>query len=137
MPDPVLVDTGPLVACFNPDDDRHADCLETFRLLKGNRLVTTLAIVTETLYLLDFSLSNQRKFLQFLSSGIIEIEEIAFEDFPMIGDLMGKYHDCPMDFGDATLVLLADCLRTRRVFTLDERDFRVYRAARSRHFEII
>ena len=135
MKDPVLIDTGPLVACFNPDDQDYRLCLEQMRDLKGRRLVTTLAIVTETLYLLDFSLNNQQKFLQFMASGMIEVLELAADDFLSIADLMRKYHDCPMDFGDATLVILANRLQTRQILTLDSRDFGIYRTDRGQSFE--
>jgi predicted nucleic acid-binding protein len=43
--------------------------------------------------------------------------------------LMDKYADQPMDFADATLVVLAERLRVTSIFTID-RDFRVYRAGR-------
>jgi predicted nucleic acid-binding protein len=135
VPDPILVDTGPLVSCFNPDDQDHRSSLEKMRLLKGRRLVTTLAVVTETLYLLDFSLVNQQKFLQFLSSGVLEVLELTPEDFSTISDLMQKYRDCPMDFGDATLVLLSGRLRTREILTLDHRDFGIYRTPTGHTFE--
>lgn len=137
MLDPVLIDTGPLVACFNPNDGEHAACIEKLRFLKGRRLVTTLVIVTETLYLLDFSLSNQKKFLQFMASGVIEVEDLDTDDFLAAAELMQKYHDCPMDFGDATLVVLADRLQTRQILTLDHHDFGIYRTGRSQRFERI
>jgi predicted nucleic acid-binding protein len=41
-----------------------------------------------------------------------------------------------MDYADATLVLLAERLDTMRVFTLDRRDFGVYRVGR-RRFETV
>ncbi len=40
---------------------------------------------------------------------------------------MEKYRDLPMDFADATLVALGERLHTNLVFTLDRRDFTVYR----------
>lgn len=132
---PILVDTGPLVACFNPDDQEHHPCLEKLRSVKGRRLVTTLAIITETLYLLDFSLSNQQKFLQFVASDVLEVLELDADDFLKISLLMEKYRDCPMDFGDATLVILSGRLRTRQILTLDHRDFGIYRTPFGQTFE--
>ena len=135
MLDPVLVDTGPLVACFNPNDREHSRSLEKIRSLKGRRFVSTTAIVTETLYLLDFSLKNQQKFLQFISSGVIELLDLTSEEFLKISDLMEKYQDCPMDFGDATLVVLSHRLKTRQILTLDHHDFEIYRTTLGRPFE--
>mgnify|MGYP001598807037 CR=1 FL=1 len=51
--------------------------------------------------------------------------------------LMKKYHDLPMDLADATLVRVAEREGIRRLFTLDRRDFSVYRAGRGRSFSII
>ncbi len=137
MLDPVLIDTGPLVACFNPDDHDHKTCLDKIRLLRGRRLVTSLAIVTETLYLLDFSVANQEKFLRFTAEGLVEVLEFKPDDFLLMADLMKKYQNCPMDFGDATLVVLASRLKTRQILTLDARDFGIYRTDRNQSFEII
>lgn len=137
MRDPVLIDTGPLVACFNIHDDKHSHCLEKFKTLKGHLLITSVAIVTETLYLLDFSLNNQTAFLRWMSTGMIKVATMEPEDFKKIADLMQKYHDCPMDFGDATLVFLADKVRTKRIFTLDHKDFSIYRTLKNQKFEEI
>ena len=52
-------------------------------------------------------------------------------------DLLHKYADRPMDLADATLVALAEQLRTYRVFTLDRADFSVYRAHGRRAFELV
>ena len=38
--------------------------------------------------------------------------------------LIEKYADTPMDFADATLVLLSDEVATTRIVTLDRRGFR-------------
>jgi len=42
--------------------------------------------------------------------------------------LMEKYADTPMDFADATLILLADVRKTRQICTLDRRGFTTFRA---------
>jgi predicted nucleic acid-binding protein len=51
--------------------------------------------------------------------------------------LIRKYQDLPMDFADATLVVLAEDLGTDLVFTTDRRDFEVYRAGGHRPFQIL
>ena len=50
--------------------------------------------------------------------------------------LMENYSDLPMDLADATLVVLAETLGTRRIFTL-ESDFRMYRYRRRQPFDIV
>jgi predicted nucleic acid-binding protein len=52
-------------------------------------------------------------------------------------DLLEEYSDLPMDYADATLVVLAEELGTNLVFTTDKRDFGVYRIKRRRRFRVV
>jgi hypothetical protein len=45
---------------------------------------------------------------------------------------MEKYSDTPMDFADATLVLLAEALGIEDTLTLDRRGFATYRTRNGR-----
>jgi len=98
--------------------------------------VTTEAVVTEAEYLLDFSSEAQAALMHVLASGRPRVEAIAATDRKRLAELMGRYADLPMDYADATLVLVAERLGAMRVFTLDRRDFGVYRVGRKR-FEIV
>jgi predicted nucleic acid-binding protein len=49
---------------------------------------------------------------------------------------MERYADRPMDFADATLVLLAEREGLSDVFTVDHDDFETYRFAGSRRFRV-
>jgi len=42
-----------------------------------------------------------------------------------------------MDLADATIVVIAEVLKIRTIFTLDKKDFSIYRIKHCRHFEII
>jgi predicted nucleic acid-binding protein len=59
------------------------------------------------------------------------------QDIPRIRELMRKYRDLPMDLADAALVRVAEREKLRRVFTLDRRDFEVYRPARLGRFILL
>jgi uncharacterized protein len=126
----VLVDTGPLVALFDPSDRHHEPCKTELAKLGACRLVTTLAVLTEATYLLAFSSLAQRAVLDFVGAGAVEVPEFGPSDVARASALMKKYEDLPMDLADATLVVLADKLRTQWVFTLDRRDFLTYRVGR-------
>ncbi|MGH2351587.1 MAG: hypothetical protein ACRDJN_08240, partial [Chloroflexota bacterium] len=56
---------------------------------------------------------------------------------PRLRDLMLRYADLPMDFADATVVELAERLGSETVFTLDERDFRVYQPRHVPHLRLL
>jgi predicted nucleic acid-binding protein len=134
--DVVLVDTGPLVALFDSSDREHDACEAELGRLARARLVTTMAVLTEATFLLSFAKAAQRAVLDFVAAGAIELPELGQADVGRAATLMAKYHDLPMDFADATLVVLAERLGTTRVFTLDRRDFRMYRSGR-KAFRII
>jgi predicted nucleic acid-binding protein len=132
----VLVDTGPLVSLFDPSDRDREACKHTLAQLRRSRRVTSLAVVTEASYLLDFSAEARQALLAFVAAGAVEIAEFTAADISRAAALMAKYSSLPMDLADATLVVLAERLATRTIFTLDRRDFGVYRVGR-RAFRLV
>lgn len=73
----------------------------------------------------------------------VEHGPVQVFDFSQVGDLrravqrMKKYADTPMDFADATLVLLAEAVGSGDVLTLDRRGFSTYRWGRNRTFHLV
>ena len=51
--------------------------------------------------------------------------------------LLDKYADLPMDYADATLVALAEELRSALILTTDRTDFSVYRLHGRTSFRIL
>jgi predicted nucleic acid-binding protein len=52
-------------------------------------------------------------------------------------ELMELYADYPMDLADASLIAAAEALGTRKVFTIDRKDFETYRVRRGhRHYPV-
>jgi predicted nucleic acid-binding protein len=52
-------------------------------------------------------------------------------------ELMRKYRDLPMDLADAALVRVAEREKVSRIFTIDRRDFELYRPRGIRRFTIL
>lgn len=52
-------------------------------------------------------------------------------------ELMEKYQDLPMGFADAALVRVAEREKIRRIFTIDRRDFSIYRPDGLGSFDVI
>lgn len=129
-----LVDTGPLVAILDRDDPDHGRCVRAFRQVRPP-LLTTWPVITESLYLVEFSRRAQDGLLEMIQRGAVAIAELTGQDVPRLRALLEKYRDTPMDFADATLVRVAERNGIANVFTLD-RDFVVYRADRGRAFSI-
>jgi predicted nucleic acid-binding protein len=131
-----LVDAGPLVAILHRDDPDHDACVGTLRTL-SDPLLTTWAPIAEAMYLLESSRDARDALLQMIERGAVQVEHIQIDEIPSIRALMRKYSDLPMDFADATLVNLAEKKNTVNVFTLDRRDFGIYRLSRRRTFRIV
>jgi predicted nucleic acid-binding protein len=131
----ILIDSGPLIALFDADDNHHKKAVN---FIKKNKLplVTTLASITETLHLLDFNHNAQIDFLDWISKGALEIHNIDITAFNRLRDLTIKYKDLPMDFADAYLVYLAEELNVTKIATID-RDFTIYRIKNKKKFELI
>jgi len=132
----VLVDVGPLVALIDRGDPHHRDCRQTLAGI-GDPLGTVWPAFTEAMYLLRSSARAQRALWDMLGLGGVQMLELGLDDRPRMRELMWKYRDLPMDLADAALVRVAERERIRRVFTIDRRDFEIYRPYRLGRFEIL
>ncbi len=132
----VLVDTGPLVAVLDRSDPDHTRCVDTLRSVE-ERLVTVWPVITEAMYLLRSFQTAQDALLELIESNVVEIFTLGREDISRIRELIRKYRDLPMDFADAALVRVAEREKLNRIFTLDRRDFQVYRPYRLGRFAIL
>ena len=132
----ILIDTGPIVALFDRDDRHHALCIEILKEMR-EPLVTTWSILTEAFYLLNFSWEVQDSLWLFIQRGGVEIHPTGKDLLIQCRELMKQYRDLPMDLADATIVALADVLGVSRIFTLDHKDFSVYRFKQRKRFTLI
>ncbi len=131
-----LVDAGPLVALLHRDDQNHERCVEAARSLPLP-LGTAWPVVTEAMHLLTFSWQSQDALWDLVITERLQILGLEPRDAPRMRELMRKYRDLPMDLADAALVALAERERISRVFTIDRRDFSVYRPSRIGRFTIV
>jgi predicted nucleic acid-binding protein len=132
---PVLLDTGPIVALLDRSEQRHHVCADLITRL-DSPLVTCEAVVAEACYLLRGMAGAAEAVLANVERGNFLIPYRAAGRAIKLAKLIKKYADRPMDFADACLVDMASELRTGRILTLDS-DFRFYRWGRSRTFELI
>ena len=131
----ILVDAGPLIALIHEDDNEHQRCREAFAAL-NEPLGTVWPAVAEAMHLLSFSWRAQEALWEMMEMGAVEILPLGIDDVPRMKELMRKYRDLPMDLADAALVRAAERERLRRIFTLDRRDFQIYRPSRIGRFVI-
>jgi predicted nucleic acid-binding protein len=132
-----LLDTGPLVACLDAADPLHAKAraaLETFR----GRLCTTGAVVTEAMHFVAEHADGPAKLIEFLETSQTAIWD-CFNPSTLrhAAQLMRRYADTPMDFADASLVILSGESGARDILTFDQRGFRTFRTPHGKPFRLV
>jgi len=121
-----ILDTGPWVALIDRSELQHSICVQWLKNYSG-RLYSTEAVLTEVLYLLNFSVKAQSAAIDFVLKSVVEIIPSSVASLKKAKDLIKKYSDLPMDYADATLVCLAIDTGIRDIITFDEKDFNIYR----------
>lgn len=125
----ILIDSGPLIAAFNPNDADHAPCERALRALDEEG-VTTAPVLTEVFHLLPRRASKVEDLVSLLLEGPLTVAPMEDSDLRRSLELMVQYADAPMDFADASLVALGERSGFDRVLTLDRRHFATYRMRR-------
>lgn len=128
----ISVDTGAFVALIDRRDRHHDRAKATFATLQ-EPLITTYPVITEACYLL----SHRAKcsLLRSLTTGAFEMFTPQIHQVDRMIELIERYADLPMDFADASLVVLAEELGHGRLLTLDRRDFAIYRWNNTQTFQ--
>jgi predicted nucleic acid-binding protein len=129
----ILVDTGPLVALFDPADGSHQHCVRILARI-DEPLCTTVPVLTEAFHLLAPGSTGSQRLMDFVVAQGIELWYLDDSTLTRAFDLMVRYADQPMDLADASLVVLAETLRLRKVFTVDRCDFSTYRIQRGHRY---
>lgn len=131
----LLLDTGAFISLVDRSARQHSECVAVLEGWRGP-VVTTEAVLTETLHLVGPGWENQRVCLEFFLRGAFVLVPCSKKSLRRVAELMEKYQDVPMDFADATLVALGEELGTEWVFTLD-RGFSIYRLHGKRRFRVL
>jgi predicted nucleic acid-binding protein len=121
-----LVDAGPLIALVDRSDRWHRACVSALQLIP-HRLLTVWPAFVEAMYLVGKMAGGQARLFELPERRAIDFATLGPADFPRMRELMRKYRDLPMDLADASLIRVAEREKIRRVFTLDRRDFELYR----------
>ncbi len=122
----ILVDAGPLVALLDADDQHHAACVAALKSLR-EPLATVWPPFTEAMYLLADLPAAQEALWEMLERRAIHLLPLDSADIPRIRELMRQYENRPTDLADAALLRVAEREGIRKIFTVDRRDFFVYR----------
>ena len=132
----ILVDTGPLVALFDPKDGQHHRCAATLKKIR-EPIQTTVPVLTEAFHMLDPASIGSNKLREFIAGAGMSVWHFDRGTLLRAFELMEQYAAQPMDLADASIVVAAEAMGARQVFTVDRRDFRRYRVRRGhRHYPL-
>jgi len=132
-----LLDTGPLVAYLDAGDPAHAVVAARLEKFTG-QLATTSAVITEAMHFVSLNKEGARVLAEFVTASRTEVYDLCRPpELVEAASLMEKYADTPMDFADATLVLLAEALDVHEILTLDRRGFSTYRTRLRRSLRLV
>ena len=131
-----LVDTGPFVSYLDRKDPVHIDVADFLDNFTG-QLLTTGAVIGEVMYFVAELRNGPVSFAEFLIASDTHIVSLpTASEVVTAAELMHQYWDTPMDFADATLVLLADQTETTEILTSDRRGFSTYRTPKGEGFNL-
>ncbi|HEY3130643.1 MAG TPA: PIN domain-containing protein [Acidobacteriota bacterium] len=132
----LLLDTGALVSLLDRSQSYHRECVGVLDDWEGS-LVSTEAVLTEATHLLGRVPGGRRACVEFVLAGGVVLVPSTLASLRRVRDLLETYSDLPMDYADATLVVLAEDLSTNLIFTTDRRDFEIYRIKGRKRFHVV
>ena len=121
----VIVDTGPIVALLDADDQQHAWVKAQFARLRPP-LITCEAVLTESCFLIARGGGDASAVIQLAERGVISVGQLFDTEAASVARLMRRYENVPMSLADACLVRLIELTSQSTLFTLDS-DFEIYR----------
>jgi uncharacterized protein len=136
VPANALIDTGAILALLDRSDRWHDACVAAFAQLRLP-LMTSEAVLTELFHLVGDARKEMEAAWKFVRSGALVIVPIENSELGEVHTLMSRYWDRPMDFADATLVLLARRESISTILTVDHADFATYRIEGKRRFRVL
>ena len=131
-----LVDTGPLVAIASARDQYHQICVEQLRLLQPP-LLTCWPVITEAAWLLRHQPSAVERLLGSFEVGLLRLLILDEKAPRWLAEFLTRYRKMGAQIADGALVHLAEREGIDTVFTLDRRDFLIYRLADGRSLRIL
>jgi predicted nucleic acid-binding protein len=130
------VDTGPIVAILASSDEHHGACIEQLRKIKGPML-TCWPVITEAAWLLRAHPPAVELLLSSFRGQPFELASLGESDLSGMAAILAKYKDMRIQLADAALVHLANREEIETIFTLDRRDFNLFRLSRGRKLRLI
>ena len=121
----LLLDAGALYAQADRADPHHAAVAEILRMEREALVTSALAVAeADDLILTRLGIEVGLAFVEDLAEGTFSVECLSRPELGVALAVIRRYRDLAIGLADASLVVLAQRFRTRRLLTFDERAFR-------------
>jgi uncharacterized protein len=121
-----VADTGPLVAVVRSRERAHKKCAATLKTFRPP-LLTCWPVLTEAAWLLRKEPGGMKAIGGLIESGLVKLVELDDTALAWIIAFMDRYSSAKAQMADAALMYIAEREGIDTVFTLDRRDFSIYR----------
>lgn len=132
----ILADTGPLVAIVARHDPYHQRCAAQLEKIDPPLLVCW-PVITEAAWLLRAYPQGIPRLVAAFHNGMLRLIELDEQALPFIASFLDRYRNVGAQLADAALMYLAERDGLDTVFTLDRRDFSVYRLPGGRALNLL
>jgi predicted nucleic acid-binding protein len=134
----IIIDTGPLYAYIDRDDQHHAASLDLLETHPGPLVVPVLCIAEVTYFIgKRLNATAEVRFLGELAAGAFRIEPVHPADWLRMADLVTRYRDFPLGTVDAAVIACAERLGITKVATIDVKHFSAVRPSHVKAFELV
>ncbi len=133
-----IADSGALYGVYNRRD-RHHRALRSAIMHEPGAILVPAAILSEVDYLIGAKLGVQAELdlIDDILAGAFTLEPFTLADLRRSRELIHQYGTLDIGLADAAVIAAAERIGTRRILTVDERHFRVVRAADGKPFTLL
>ena len=134
---PVIVDTSALLAFFDASEPDHDAVSEVLAI--ADVLVVSPYVVAELDYLVAsrHGVDDELAVLDELAGGAWDLAAFDDDGLRRARGVIAGYRDQQIGVADASIVVLAERYRTRKIASLDRRHFGVLRSLDGGYFEVL
>jgi len=134
----LVLDASGILAAISAGERRHVEARAAL-LSAPPPLVLSPFVLAEVDYLLarGESVDVELDFLADVAAGAYDVAPFSSADVAAAARVIERHRDLGIGLADASLVVLAERHGTRRILTLDERNFRALRASDGSAFVLV
>ncbi|MEA5580162.1 PIN domain-containing protein [Nodularia harveyana UHCC-0300] len=134
---PAVADTGFVVALLNRLDTMHNSVAPVY--VQQKQILLPQTVLAEVAYLVGRNAGSATlvAFLKGISASRFILVALTDQDLVRVAEILDEYADSRIDFVDASVMAIAERFNIKRILTLDQRDFRLFRPQHSDCFEIL